>query len=135
VETCEACGLDSKLANRLRVREDRPVGPQLAECLADADEMRRASTELAQPGARQFISLAQTLFGAAPEAAQALTGLITAGIRARLAPGGFSLLPARYHYFANGIDNITVRLSTSNPEGFDDAHVDSRLGCTLPAPS
>ena len=127
VEQCGAAGLDPKLVSRLWVKEGRPLGPQLAECLADADEMRRASIELAQPGARPFISVAQTLFGAAPEAAKALAGLITAGIRARLAPGEFSLLPARYHYFANGIDNVTVRLSASNPEGFEDALVGSHF--------
>jgi ATP-dependent helicase YprA (DUF1998 family) len=103
------CGLDAKLVTRLRVAEDKPLGPQLVESLANTDEMRRASTELAPPGARQFACLARTLFGTACEAAQALAGLVAAGIRARPRPGESSLLPARYHYFANGVDNVTVR--------------------------
>ena len=54
-----------------------------------------------------------------PEAATGLAGLISIGIRARLHPEAFSLLPARYHFFTNGIDNVTVRLAPGG-EGFSE---------------
>jgi len=37
-------------------------------------------------------------------------------------PEEFSLLPARYHFFTNGIDNLTVRLAP-NKEGFSNARL------------
>lgn len=115
------------LNDRLHVEEAQPLGPQLAERLAETDEMRRASDELSKPGAWQFSKLARTLFGADVQAEPALAGLISAGIRARSATNEFSLLPARYHYFANGVDNVTVRLSPTDEEGFDNVEVGSQF--------
>lgn len=72
--------------------------------------MRLASKALSEAGAVPFSQLATNLFGNTPQAEAALAALIGIGIRARLQPGEFSLLPARYHFFASGIDNITLRL-------------------------
>ena len=85
--------------------------------------MRRASSELSEASTIHFAKLAKRIFRSTTDADAALAGLATVGIRARLRPEDFSLLPARYHFFTNGINNVTVRLSDSNPEGFADARL------------
>src|SRR5207248_8947787 len=88
-----------------------------------AGEMRAASEALAGAGAMPFAALAKRVFGEeGPEAEADLAGLVSVGIRARLHPEEFSLLPARYHFFTNGVDNVTVRLA-STKEGFDEARL------------
>jgi superfamily II DNA or RNA helicase len=90
----------------------------LARLFACSLEIRDASRALAGAGAMPFATLAAAVFGEeGPEAEAGLAGLVSVGIRARLRPEEFSLLPARYHFFANGIDNVTVRLA-SGTEGF-----------------
>ena len=95
----------------------------LAQVFAHSRELRNASRSLAGSGAMAFATLAKLVFG--PEDADAeagLAGVIVIGIRARPNPTDFSLLPARYHFFANGVDNITVRLKAGG-EGFEDARL------------
>ncbi|MEP6671355.1 MAG: helicase-related protein [Chthoniobacter sp.] len=112
-----------KQALILEAGADLPA--ELALRFASSAEMRQASVELAKPGARHFPSLAQQLFGSGDAGEAALAGLIAVGIRARFQPEEFSLLPARYHFFANGIENVTMRLANS-PEGFSDARLGSQ---------
>lgn len=72
-----------------------------------------------------YRALAAKIFGDAKGAEIALAGVIGVGIRARNSEGDFPLLPARYHFFSNGIDNVTLRLSARAAEGFDDAAIGS----------
>ena len=99
---------------------------ELALRFAASEELRLASVELAKPGARNFSELAQQLFGGGLVGEAALAGLIAIGIRARFQPEEFSLLPARYHFFTNGIENVTVRLAAGDTEGFADARLGSQ---------
>jgi len=111
---------DTKNALHLVVSE--PVEPQVARLIADAQEIRVATEALAGTGAMPYAQLASRVFPGEPEAEPGLAGLITVGIRARLGPGEFSLLPARYHFFANGVDNVTVKLA-AGVEGFEEARL------------
>lgn len=110
--------------------EDAEFSKALAERMAASDELRSASRLLA--GAKKpvpFKGLASQLFPQESEQAkrqEALAGLVAIGIRARMDLGEFSLLPARYHFFTNGIDNATVRLSSCR-EGFEAAELGSRF--------
>jgi ATP-dependent helicase YprA (DUF1998 family) len=107
----------------LRLTVNEQIGPALARLFARAREMRAASEALAGAGAMPFAALAKHVFGEeGPEAEAGLAGLISIGIRARLRPEEFSLLPARYHFFANGISNVTVRL-VAGGEGFSEARL------------
>ena len=104
-----------------------PFEPALAHLFAHSQQMRAASEALAGAGAMPFATLAARIFGAAgPEAEAGLAGLVSVGIRARLRPEEFSLLPARYHFFTNGIDNVTVRLA-SGTEGFSAVRLGARF--------
>jgi ATP-dependent helicase YprA (DUF1998 family)/ribosomal protein S27E len=102
--------------------------PALTRIFASAREMRAATEALAGAGAMPFTELAKQVFGEeGPDLEAALAGLISIGIRARLHPDEFSLLPARYHFFTNGIDNVTVRLATGT-EGFSEAMLGNQFG-------
>lgn len=125
-EAVATAGLDATLAARLHLPESTSIGAALAERVAESIELRRASTELSQPGAREFRALAKTIFGADESSTAALAGLISVGLRARFEPSEFSLLPARYHFFANGVDNVTLRLD-QGAEGFTDLGIGSRF--------
>lgn len=118
------------LKQRLRLPTDSTAsGTELATRFAVSEELRQASRELSGGRAVPFGRLAASLFpGAESEAASAaLAGLVILGIRARLRPEEYSLLPARYHFFTNGIDDVTLRLSAEAPEGFSDARLGSRF--------
>ena len=107
----------------LKLTANEPLEPALAQLFARAREMRAASEALAGAGAMPFAALAKRVFGAeGPEAEAGLAGLISVGIRARLRPEEFSLLPARYHFFTNGIDNVTVQLAPGG-EGFSEVRL------------
>jgi ATP-dependent helicase YprA (DUF1998 family) len=80
----------------------------LARIFAKVREMRLASDALSDVGPMPFSELAKLVFKSeSVESESALAGLIGIGIRARMNPEEFSLLPARYHFFTNGIDNLT----------------------------
>lgn len=104
-------------------------GRALAQRFAPCREIRAASKLLAEASRPvPFARAANELFANEADATQqqaALTGLVAVGIRARLRDGEFSLLPARYHFFTNGLDNATVRLS-GDVEGFEAAELGSR---------
>ena len=107
----------------LKLAANEPLEPALARLFARAGEMRAASEALAGAGAMPFAALAKRVFGEeGPEAEAGLAGLVSVGIRARLHPEEFSLLPARYHFFTNGVDNVTVRLAPGG-EGFSEVRL------------
>jgi ATP-dependent helicase YprA (DUF1998 family) len=111
----------------LKLTANERIEPALARLFASASEMRAASKALAGTGVMSFAALAQRVFGAeGPEAEAGLAGLISIGIRTRLHPEEFSLLPARYHFFTNGIDNVTVRLAPGG-EGFSEVRIGDRF--------
>jgi len=111
----------------LNIEMPHSLEPSLARILSASNEIRRASKALSESGALPFKQLSQELFGNAAHAEEGLVGLIGVGIRARLRPGEFSLLPARYHFFASGIDNLTLRLSASDSEGFEGVRLGSQF--------
>jgi ATP-dependent helicase YprA (DUF1998 family) len=110
--------LPSDAARRISVDQGQSFEPALAHVFSGSRELRIASRSLAGSGAMPFTTLAKRVFGEADsEAEVGLAGLVGVGLRTRFRPMEFSLLPARYHFFANGVDNITVRLE-SGGEGF-----------------
>lgn len=121
-------GIAESLKLALCIDLHERIESALAQRFANSAEMRAASQHLsrAMHGLVAFRTLAKSLFGDAPSAGAALAGLVSVGIRARLTPEEFSLLPGRYHFFANSIDGMTVRLA-SGRESFCDAEIGSRL--------
>jgi hypothetical protein len=126
-ETVGLLDLPEPLRDRLTLPLNVDLAPALAEVFAASGEIRQVSSELSLASTVGFTTLARTLFGDASNAAVALAGLISVGIRARVRPEEYSLLPARYHFFTNGIDNVTVRLTAAHPEGFADARLGSQF--------
>jgi len=117
----------------INIAKTEPFEQGLARFSALTKEMRTASEALAGAGAMPFAALAKRIFGVeGAEAEAGLSGLISVGIRARLRPEQFSLLPARYHFFANGVDNVTVRLATG-AEGFAEARLGAKFEQPIPA--
>jgi len=107
----------------LKLKKSEAFEPALAQAFAHSRELRIASNALAGSGAMPFGTLAKRVFGEDdPRAESGLAGLIGIGIRARLQPTEFSLLPGRYHFFANGVDNVTVKLAAGR-EGFTEAQL------------
>lgn len=126
-EAIAVARLPQEARNRLTLPGGDGLGAGLAKAFGAAEQMRSASQLLAQSGAVRFGELAERLFGEGELGEQALAGLVAVGIRARLTPGEFSLLPARYHFFVSGIDNAVVKLGRA--AGSDAAEVvDLRLG-------
>ena len=74
-----------------------------------------------------FQDLAKSIFGDDPNANNALASIISTGIKARRDISDYPLLPARYHIFLNGIDNITIGLSTSSDEHFSNIKVGKKF--------
>jgi ATP-dependent helicase YprA (DUF1998 family) len=123
----EGTDLSDGLRPRLRAPTDVGLESSLLNMFAASAEIRRVSERLSQAGAVSFSELAGELFGTNHDAKAALSGLISIGIRARPQAAEFSLLPARYHFFANGIENATVRLSADCREGFAEARIGSQF--------
>jgi DEAD/DEAH box helicase len=94
-------------------------GAAMLELFAANAEMRRASAALDQQMLR-FDELAQQVFGPAPEAGEALAGLIAVGVLCRTSDKEFPLLPARYHLALSGIEGVSVRLDAEHPERWSD---------------
>jgi hypothetical protein len=117
------------LGNDEQQRLTIPAGKEFAESLAAvfslSGDLRNASSRLSTGQTLRFTELAKALFGDTRESEAALAGLVSIGIRARVLPHEFSLLPARYHFFTNGIDNVTMRLSSEKPDGFSEARIGS----------
>jgi ATP-dependent helicase YprA (DUF1998 family) len=119
--------LSGGLGERLSLDQNTPLARALARVFAQSKEMRHASTTLCEGGAMAFTQLAETIFGGGAQAQAALAGLISIGIRARLSAEDFPLLPARYHFFTSGIDNITLQLAAGETEGFAEARLGSQF--------
>jgi len=117
--------IDDGQRQQLTVPSDSELGNGLAQAFSSSTELRNASTRLSSGQILRFTDLAKALFGDNTEAESALAGLVSIGIRARVLPHEFSLLPARYHFFTNGIDNVTLRLSAETPDGFSEARIGS----------
>lgn len=121
--TVESLDLPDSLKAEISLEGGERVEEELAKTFSRTRELRDATAALAGAGALPFAQLAQRLFGAAgAESDAGLAGLVSVGIRARLRPEEFSLLPARYHFFTNGLDNVTVRLAPGG-EGFSRARL------------
>lgn len=116
---------DEGLRARLTIDLGKELGPALARAFCCSSELRTVSARLATGQVWQFSELAMEVFGESEQAEAALAGLISIGIRSRLQPHEVSLLPARYHFFTNGIDNVTLRLSGDSPEAFSEARIGS----------
>jgi ATP-dependent helicase YprA (DUF1998 family) len=112
---------------KLALDEHLSSGQGLTEIFARSVQMRMASQLLSEGGAIAFSKLAKTVFSTGANAEAALAGLISVGIRARISPEEFPLLPARYHLFTSGVDNITLRLKPGEAEGFDEAQLGSQF--------
>ena len=117
--------IDADRRQRLTVPSDVELGNALAQAFCSSAELRDASTRLSSGQIVRFTDLAKSLFGESEDADPALAGLVSIGIRARVLPHEFSLLPARYHFFTNGIDNVTLRLSAEAPDGFSEVRIGS----------
>lgn len=114
----DSMDISDSLRARLQLTGEEGLAPQMARLLSCARELRIASRTLVGAGALPFTSLAANVFGeTSAEARSGLAGLISVGMQARIKLEDYSLLPARYHYFTNGIDNVTVRLGATQ-EGF-----------------
>ncbi|HVU16613.1 MAG TPA: DEAD/DEAH box helicase [Candidatus Didemnitutus sp.] len=124
----ETVGLSKADRERLLLQENLSAGAQLAEKMSLCREMRAIAAIFASgDGAVPFSKLAADLFGNDPHAAAGLSGLISIGIRSRRTENEFPLIPARYHFFANGIDNVTARLDATDPEKFSFVRVGSQF--------
>lgn len=117
--------LDDSQRKQLTLAPGSDLGNGLAQVFSASAELRDASARLSSGQIVRFTDLAKSLFGDGFDAEAALAGLISIGIRARVRPHEFSLLPARYHFFTNGIDNVTLRLSAEAVDGFSDARIGS----------
>jgi hypothetical protein len=122
-----ASNLDAIVKARLTLPAGNSFGAALAKIFGRAEQLRLAAQILSQSGAVRFGDLAERLFGSSSEVDKALAGLVSIGIRSKLTPNEFSLLPARYHFFVSGIDNAVVKLGRV---GISDAAevIDVRLG-------
>lgn len=119
--------ISDDVRKRLEASADASLGPTLLDKFAASEEIRRISERLSQAGTVSFTELAGELFGTDQFAEAALSGLVAIGIRARTHSEEFSLLPARYHFFANGIENAAVRLFANCQEGFSEARIGSQF--------
>ena len=100
-----AQGLSNDEQQRLTIPAGKELGEGLALLFSSSSDLRSASSRLSAGQTLRFSALAKILFGDGEESEAALAGLISISIRARMLPHEFSLLPARYHFFTNGIDN------------------------------
>ena len=103
-----------------------PNGENIASVLCSRlgrdPRMQELAAILAEKPAVLVADLARSVFPEAPdgrtggEAVKAMVGL---GAYARAEPNGFPLFPARYHLFAKGVEDATVRLV---PKSGSDEH-------------
>ena len=96
------------------------LGAALTDVLADLPEIRAVARFL-QPGMRHLDELSARVFPDVVEevAAQAMTALISVAVLAvPPGPGGYPLLPARYHIAASAVEGVLVGLSADSKEGW-----------------
>jgi ATP-dependent helicase YprA (DUF1998 family) len=124
----ERQNLVADVSATIMFRKEGLFEQSVAQAFANSRELRLASESLTGSGAMPFTKLATLIF---PDedtkgSEAGLSGMIAVGIRAKVRPKEFSLLPARYHFFVNGVNNITVRLDPG-PEGFSEAFLGERF--------
>lgn len=98
---------------------DRPLPKALAEFLSGEIQMKDATQHLLDPNNSKCIPLshlARFVFPNLPdkERLNSVVGLINCGAYARFDTEAYPLLPARYHFFATGIEDATINLEPQN---------------------
>lgn len=98
------------------VADDKSLPAGLCDVLGGEPSLQRASQLLSLNKFMDFRKLATELFpNVAVEAASAaLKGLVAVSAFARESADAFPLLPARYHFFATGIEEATILLEGPN---------------------
>ena len=106
----------TKTALNCVVADDKSLSAGLCDVLGGEPSVQRASQLLSLNKFMDFRKLATELFpGVAVEAAgSALKGLVAVAAFARENADAFPLLPARYHFFATGIEEATILLEGPN---------------------
>lgn len=99
-----------------RVGADKPLAICLCDLLGREPSVQKASQFLSVNKFMEFRKLATDLFPCISIAAAgaALKGLIAVASFARENADAFPLLPARYHFFATGIEEATILLESPN---------------------
>lgn len=112
-----------------RIENGQSVASTLCERLARLRHVKLLAAEFASGKTKVagFASLARAVFGENSNAGTALKALIRVGSFARIAADGFPLIPARYHYFANGIEDATIALSNSHPEHWEQLQLERQF--------
>lgn len=112
-----------------RVENGQSLATILCQRLAGLRHVRLLAAEFASGKTKVagFASLARTIFGDNSNAADALKALIRVGSFARLADDGFPLIPARYHFFVNGIEDATIALTNSHPERWEHVQLERQF--------
>ena len=104
--------------------EGEDLQAALCDWLAKDPTLREASRLLSDDRFLPFSELAARLFPVPDPAASemALKGLIALGGFARESIAAYPLLPARYHFFVNGIEDATVAIAEpkENPDCYRD---------------
>jgi ATP-dependent helicase YprA (DUF1998 family) len=97
-----------------QVEADKPLATCLCDLLGGEPNVQKASQLLSVNKFMEFRKLATDLFpGVSVEAASAaFKGLVAVASFARENADSFPLLPARYHFFATGIEEATILLET-----------------------
>jgi len=107
-----------------RVAADKPLAASLCDVFSGEPNVQKASQLLSVNKFMEFRKLATDIFpDVSMEAANAaLKGLIAVAAFARESSEAYPLLPARYHFFATGIEEATILLenSTSCPDRFSE---------------
>ena len=106
----------AKVGLTCQVEVDKPLASCLCDLLGGEPSVQKASQLLSASKFMGFQKLATDLFpGVRVEAASsALKGLVAVAAFAREDDDAFPLLPARYHFFATGIEEATILLA--NPK-------------------
>jgi len=112
-----------------KVPEGETVAKSLCERLARYRHVRLLGSVFASGTSKAagFAALARQIFGESADAAAALKGVIRLGSFARISPDGFPLIPARYHFFVNGVEDATFALSDAVPERWEGVELERRF--------
>lgn len=107
-QAVEKAGLNFKF------EDSQPLSASLCQWLSGEPNVQKASQLLAANKFLEFRKLAVQLFpnAEADAAGSALKGLVALASFARENEDGYPLLPARYHFFATGIEEATILLAS-----------------------
>ena len=97
--------------------EENEFGSALLAKVSQFSDIRQLARKLSD-GLVLFEELAEEFFAGHPieDTRRALRGMVSLGVLARGAEGGFPLLPARYHIAASGIEGGVITLSPDTDE-------------------